>query len=99
MRLSEALEAPRLYDPARRVVMLTVSDAPDDLMQAIRAGAVPAEQAEALLAAGLEAMPRTLRRKVLLAYLNGLRHMKAFSILQGLRYLIPFGTVEDVINA
>lgn len=26
-------------DPARRVVMLTVSDAPDDLMQAIRAGA------------------------------------------------------------
>ena len=35
----DILSALKDEDPARRVVMLTVSDAPDDLMQAIRAGA------------------------------------------------------------
>jgi two-component system nitrate/nitrite response regulator NarL len=35
----DILAALKDEDPARRVVMLTVSDAPDDLMQAIRAGA------------------------------------------------------------
>lgn len=35
----DVLAALKDEDPARRVVMLTVSDAPDDLMQAIRAGA------------------------------------------------------------
>lgn len=35
----DVLSALKEEDPARRVVMLTVSDAPDDLMQAVRAGA------------------------------------------------------------
>lgn len=35
----DVLAALKDEDPARRVVMLTVSDAPDDLVQAIRAGA------------------------------------------------------------
>jgi two-component system nitrate/nitrite response regulator NarL len=35
----DILGALKEEDPSRRVVMLTVSDAPDDLMQAIRAGA------------------------------------------------------------
>jgi len=35
----DVLAALKDEDPSRRVVMLTVSDAPDDLMQAIRAGA------------------------------------------------------------
>ncbi|MEF9942882.1 MAG: response regulator, partial [Burkholderiaceae bacterium] len=35
----EILAALKEEDPARRVVMLTVSDAPEDLMAAIRAGA------------------------------------------------------------
>lgn len=34
--------------------------------------------------------------KVLLAYLNGLRRMKAFSILQALRYLVVMGVVTAV---
>ncbi|MBL8325294.1 MAG: oligosaccharide flippase family protein, partial [Rubrivivax sp.] len=34
--------------------------------------------------------------KVLLAYLNGLRRMRAFSILQGLRYLLVMGVVCGV---
>ncbi len=35
----DILAALKEEDPSRRVVMLTVSDAPDDLMQAIRVGA------------------------------------------------------------
>ena len=35
----EILSALKEEDPSRRVVMLTVSDAPEDLMAAIRAGA------------------------------------------------------------
>jgi O-antigen/teichoic acid export membrane protein len=34
--------------------------------------------------------------KVLLAYLNGLRHMRAFSVLQGLRYLVVMVVVCTV---